>query len=224
MYGRTFDDRELNFEPSGGLLHDALVMQDRETDSYWSIITGDALAGEFRGSPLRELPIGVKMPFGQWVERHPDTLVLSVDGVEHDETDPYENYFSSEEGFRGHVASDARLATKTPVYGVRIAGESLAVVLDQVEGGATFDIGDRQLFLYRSIDAALFESTRAFSAGIGHIVRAGERWHHVPSGAVFDTVAGRFVSNSGSGPEPLDGFDTFWFHWSETHPGTRVLR
>jgi hypothetical protein len=54
-------------------LHSALVMQDKETDSYWSIMTGDSLA---------ELPLGVKSQWKDWVASHPDTVVLSVEGAD----------------------------------------------------------------------------------------------------------------------------------------------
>ena len=46
MYSREYQGRALNFEASGGLLNASLVMQDKETDTYWSIIEGKAIAGE----------------------------------------------------------------------------------------------------------------------------------------------------------------------------------
>lgn len=106
MYGREYDGKELRFEPSGGLIHSSLVMQDKETDTYWSLMEGRALAGELEGTPLVELPAGEKTTWGDWVARYPESLVLSVDGFEHDEIDPYENYFDSSEGFRGAEASN----------------------------------------------------------------------------------------------------------------------
>ena len=39
-------DEELNFEASGALLDASLVMRDRETDSWWSIMTSDAIGGD----------------------------------------------------------------------------------------------------------------------------------------------------------------------------------
>ena len=80
MYGREYGDQVLRFEASGGLLNASLVMRDKETDSFWSIMTGDALSGELKGTSLVELPYGEKVRFGEWVERYPDTLVLTVKG------------------------------------------------------------------------------------------------------------------------------------------------
>ena len=61
MYGREYAGRELRFEASGGLLNAALVMQDKETGSYWAIMEGESLAGDYAGTRLEELPLG-----GNW--------------------------------------------------------------------------------------------------------------------------------------------------------------
>jgi len=94
----------------------SLVMRDRETDSWWSIMTSDAIGGELNGADLVELPKGEKTTWKDWRQRHPDTLVLSVGGEEHVENNPYDNYFSSDSGFRDIAARDDRLETKAPVF------------------------------------------------------------------------------------------------------------
>jgi len=116
VYGRQYDGKDLRFEASGGLMHAALVMRDKETDSYWSIMTGDAIAGDLRGTRLEEWSLGEKAQWKDWVARHPNTLVLSVNGEEHVENNPYDNYFSSDSGFRDIAARDDRLETKAPVF------------------------------------------------------------------------------------------------------------
>ena len=78
MYDRNYAGKTLNFEPSGGLMNASLVMQDKQTDTYWSIMSGKVEAGELGGTALVELPVGEKMSWAEWVAKHPDTLVLSV--------------------------------------------------------------------------------------------------------------------------------------------------
>ena len=46
-------------------------------------------------------------------------------------------------------------------------------------------------------------------------------WYEASSGARFDPEAGGFAGKEAT---PLNGFDTFWFNWSMTHPNTRVLK
>ncbi len=73
MYDREYGDRELNFEASGALWQASLVMRDRETDSWWSIMTSAAIGGELDGTDLVELPYGEKTTWGKWRKRYPDT-------------------------------------------------------------------------------------------------------------------------------------------------------
>lgn len=212
----------MRFEPSGGLLQGSLVMQDKETDSYWSIMTGSSLAGSYSGTGLQELPLGVKTQWKDWVKAHPDTRILSVDGQEHVFSEGYDNYFNSEEGFRGLSATDKRLPTKAPVYTFHFDEQPYAVPFSAFEGGATFQIGEIRILLFRPADVAIFYSTHAFvTAGQGFEKRENG-WHDVASGARFDPESGRFEAAEG-GPQRLGGFDTFWYNWSLIHPGTTVL-
>jgi hypothetical protein len=223
VYGRRYGGRDLRFEASGGLLHASLVMRDKETDTYWSVITGDAIAGELAGTPLEELPLGEKTRWKDWVARHPDTVVLSVGGREHVEDNPYEGYFASPSGFRAVEARDRRLETKDPIFSFQMDGRRYAVPFEAFEGGAVFRAGDRELFLYRATDVEVFSSTRAFQGAEGDFVRRADGWHHLPSGARFDAKRGRFVGAPGAKVPKLEGFDTYWYVWSLTHPDTEVL-
>lgn len=202
-------------------MHASLVMQDKETDSYWSIITGDAVAGSFEGTRLEELPIGTKTQWKDWRARHPQTLVLSVDGAEHDDNNPYDTYFAADSSYRGKQASDRRLPTKAPIYAFLHGDRALAVEHAKIAGGASFEL-DRgvSVFLYRPPGAAMFASTLAFEAPAGSFEERDGRWYHA-SGA-------RFVPERGGFEPQVDldspgGFDTFWFNWSMTHPDTDLL-
>ncbi len=122
-------------------MHSSLVMQDMETDTYWAIMSGEAIAGEMKGTMLRELPIGEKMRWRDWAEKYPDTKVLSVEGREDVSRNPYDSYFRSRDGFRGQSAKDGRLKTKTPIFAFHYQGRSYAVPYKAFEGGKAFDLG-----------------------------------------------------------------------------------
>ena len=174
MYGRNYDGKDLRFEASGGLLHAALVMRDKETDSFWSIMTGDSIAGDFKGTRLEELPLGEKAQWQDWVALHPRTLVLSVEGREHVRSNPYDSYFGSDSGFRGLEASDARLGTKDPIYSFHLDGKPYAVPFEAFEEGAVFRVGEREVFLYRPRGVAIYYSTLAFQGAAGEFQRQAE--------------------------------------------------
>jgi len=223
VYGRSYEGKDLRFEASGGLLHAALVMRDKETDSYWSIMTGAAIAGELAGTPLEEWSLGEKAQWKDWVARHPDTVVLSVDGKEHIANNPYDNYFASDSGFREIAARDGRLETKDPIYSFQVGGKRYAVPFSAFEGGAVFRAGSRELFLYRPVRVEVYYSTLAFQGDPGTFRRGPDGWHHEPSGARFDPEKRGFGGGSGETVPKLEGFDTFWYMWSLTHPDTDVL-
>lgn len=225
VYGRRYDGRDLAFEPDGGLLNATLVVRDRETDSLWSILTGDAIEGDFQGTPLDQWPVGEKVQWREWRERHPDTLVLSVDGREHIRTNPYDMYFASGSPFRGIEAKDDRLASREPVYTFRVGDTRYAVPFSAFGGGAVFQAGARELFLYRAPGVDVHHSTLAFEAGEGGFAESEGVWSHSPSGARFDPAQGVFAGGAGGRPTParFEGLDTFWYMWSLTHPETRLL-
>jgi len=203
---------ELNFEASGALMKASLVMRDRETDSWWSIMTSQALAGEMEGAELVELPFGEKTTWGAWRAQHPETEILSVDGREHEPQDSYSDYFASDRTFRDLEIGDKRLPPKEPVYAFWLDGRPHAVAQKLAEGGRFFalDKGGR-VFLYREEGAAIFASTLGFLAP--------------EDGSGQDTTSSGYLEYlRGSGAQRLQGFDTFWYSWVAINQDTELLR
>ena len=198
-------------------------MQDRETDTYWSIMTGEAIAGEMAGTPLKELPVGEKIQWKDWVRKHPDTVVLSVGGKE-DTGNVYADYFRSDRGFRGIRAKDRRLNDKQPVYAFRLGSKEYAVRSETIEGGKAMAINGSTLFFYRPRNAHLFASTVAYQAHSGTFEKTEEGWIHHPSGAVFNPETGRFEREVPGNLTRLTGLDTYWFSWSLSNPETELIR
>jgi hypothetical protein len=221
LFDRRVGDRELRFEPSGVLMHGSIVMQDRETESFWPLLHGSSLYGPLLGQRLTRLPGAVKVRFGDWVREHPRTLVWSLHGREHLDLNPMVRYLASAYGYRGELAKDGRLATKEPVFGFERRGRHYAVAAADLEGGGRiFELAGEWVMLQRSPSAALQESTRAYVSARG-FVREGEAWVEAGTGARFDPARGVF---SGDPPPPvLEGFDTFWYVWSLNHPGSMLL-
>ena len=207
-------------------MHAALVMRDQETDTYWSIMTGDAIAGDLKGTRLEELPLGEKAQWKDWVARHPDTVVLSVGGQQHIESNPYDHYFASDSGFRGTSASDPRLDTKDAIYSFHLDGKPYAVPFTAYEDGAVFRVGRQDILLYRPRGVAIYYSTLAFRAPEGEFMRRASGWHHRSSGARLVAEGKAFTAPDGSqaAVSRVDGFDTFWYMWSLTNPSTEILK
>jgi hypothetical protein len=222
VYDRKYGDQTVNFEASGGLMNASLVMQDRETDTYWSIMMGEAIAGELAGNKLIELPVGKKMKWQEWVELHPDTLVLSVNGRQDVPFNPYRDYFTNGEGFGGAKAKDKRLDTKESIYAFQYGGKKYAVPFEVIKEGRVFELENGlNVFLYRSKKSDLFQSTAGFVSNGAGFKRTEDGWTEASTGSRYHEDKAEFVGGSVA---RLNGFDTFWYTWSLSNPETEILR
>ena len=75
MYSREIDGKEFTFGVSGKLIMNALVMYDRQTDSLWGQIIGEAIQGPMKGTTLEFIP-AIHTTWEDWKRLHPDTLAL----------------------------------------------------------------------------------------------------------------------------------------------------
>ncbi|HBY59073.1 MAG TPA: hypothetical protein DEH78_04585 [Solibacterales bacterium] len=99
-FDRRVKGRTHTFGVAGFLRHNDMVMYDRQTDSLWQQITGEAIVGTLTGVQLAPV-ISRVMPFGAFWKAHPKGQVLSRDtgyypgygqttylGYEHGNLDP----------------------------------------------------------------------------------------------------------------------------------------
>ena len=213
VYSREVDGEELTFEASGGLRDAALVMRDRETDSWWSIMSSDAIGGELQGAGLEELPVGEKVTWGEWRQRHPDTKVLSINGRQHETLDPYDDYFASERTFAGTSVEDRRLPAKEPIFAFRYQGRPHAVAHPTAEDGLLLELApgsESVLLFHRPVDAPLKASSQAWLVPRSLV---GSDIHQLRQPAAEGT----------DGISRVIGFDTFWYTWIAANPDTVVL-
>jgi hypothetical protein len=133
VYAREVDGQVLSFGVSGLLWNDNVLMYDRQSESLWSQVKREAVAGPRTGARLRVLPSTVTT-WEKWRRRHPETLVLTTDtGHRRDYTkDPYEDYYRSKRGmfsvFRGGPGEKA----KELVVGVELDGVARAYPVSHV--------------------------------------------------------------------------------------------
>ncbi len=191
-------------------------MRDRETDSWWSIMTSKAIGGPLDKADLRELPYGEKAQWEDWVRRHPNTLVLSVDGREHDDTNPYDNYFGSDGTFRDLEIDDHRLKPKEPIFAFWLGDRPVAVPHRAFARGKAFKVDgleDRKVVLYRPAGASMFLSTRAYLVDLSHL----------HSGKKIRDLLPAEIGLQPPGFEAVPGIDTFWYNWVAVHADTLLL-
>jgi hypothetical protein len=123
-FERTVDGQILRFGVSGLLRNSDLVMWDRQTESLWQQITGEAIVGELAGTQLRFVPSSI-VRWSEFRERFPGGTVLA--GEEGSSrrygSNPYDFYDSSSRPFLFGGELDDRFPAMERVVGVIASDE-----------------------------------------------------------------------------------------------------
>jgi hypothetical protein len=228
VYGREVEDKEFTFGVSGKLIRNVLVMYDRETNSYWSQLLGEAVDGEMVGAKLTFLPSWF-MTWEEWKKLHPDTVAMDKNG-RRGSRDTYDSYYASDSaGVIGRSNSDDRLGTKEFVIGVELEDASVAypfsvlsrepLINDSVAGKDLLVAFDRQggagVVFARTVDGrSLTFSQNEDQATITDI----------ETGSTWDKMIGKAVSGQlkGTELERVKSVASFWFGWVDFHPDTII--
>jgi hypothetical protein len=131
VYSRTVDGQEHTFGVSGRLYKSNVLLYDHQTESLWSQLMDQAIAGPAAGQNLRVLPSS-RVKWKTWQRRNPSTKVLSDDtGFYRDYSiDPYEGYYRI--GSLMFPVGDVRqdMSAKELVLGIEIDNHAKAYRMD----------------------------------------------------------------------------------------------
>ncbi len=245
-FERRVDGRVLSFGTSGMLYADNLVMYDRQTESLWPQLTGQAAIGVLTGTQLTAIPIGV-VAWADFRDANPDSLVLSRDtGFDRPYgQNPYLGYDDPDGELLFEVPGrpDTRLPGKERVVGISHAGSSVAVVRDSLAEASPWEVtvGERELVLMHKPGqaSALDADTVSGGTDVGTVavyvpMVDGRRLHfHAAGGEGFWDRETRsrwnILGQATGGPlkgaqlRPYRHLDTFWFAWATFHPNTELL-
>jgi hypothetical protein len=75
-----------------GMDHFNAMFEDKTSHSWWRQVTGEAIAGKFKGTVLPEFP-STQTTLSKWIELHPETFIMQPDTkfkVEYDSMKTYE--------------------------------------------------------------------------------------------------------------------------------------
>ncbi len=125
-YIRKMKDELLILGVSGLLLNSALVLYDRESNSLISQVWSKGIVGQYSGKKLDQLPL-VQTKLRNWIEKYPDTKILSKKtGFPKREKmygkDHYSEYKTSEQIHFPVNKKDDLLHPKELVYIIEIEG------------------------------------------------------------------------------------------------------
>jgi len=159
-YRSALGDRRLSFGVSGLIHQSNFLLYDRETESLWSQLRGDALAGPLSGSELERLRIRQE-PMAVWAHRHPGTRVLArpePDRIDYRHS-PYSRYWVSEKIPFAVDAEDRRYHPKEVVLGVVAGGVArayLGSILTAAGGRIVDEFEGRKLRVAYDTETATF--------------------------------------------------------------------
>jgi hypothetical protein len=133
VYSRKITGRELTFGVSGLLYRANVLMYDHQTESLWSQVRRQAVAGTLAGAKLEVIP-STLTTWKKWRALHPDSQVLSTDtGYNRDyNQDPYQSYYESSGSsfFSFFKSGQRRNEAKLLVAGVSVDGMVRAYPVD----------------------------------------------------------------------------------------------
>ena len=226
MYSRVIDGEEYTFGVSGKLIMNVLVMYDRQTESLWSQLLGEAVEGELQGTKLEFLP-SLQTTWEDWKTQNPDTLALRK-GY-YGARDPYDSYYTSDRtGVIEQAVQDERLYVKEFVVGVEVNGEPVAFpfsvlnsepIINHEAGGepilVVFNAETGTGVVYeREVDGR----TLTFSQVKGTTVtdaETGTQWNGLTGEALEGPLTGETLTR-------VKSTSSFWFGWNDWYPNSEI--
>lgn len=127
-FSREVKGRDLTFGTTGNLRRSDLVMWDRQTESWWQQIGGEAMVGELTGAKLRRIDSQV-LSWRDFKLRYQSGAVLSRNtGYRRDYgKTPYQGYDSPESPPFGQGKPDERLPPKERVAAISRGEETVVI-------------------------------------------------------------------------------------------------
>jgi hypothetical protein len=135
VYDPLVSGQQLTFGVTGKLYNSTVVLYDRQTQSLWSQVTRQAIAGPSTGMKLEMIP-SLTTTWRYWNTLHPETRVLSSNtGFRRDyNQNPYDAYYASDQLlFPVPKNVKSKLRNKERVIGLEMNGVSKAYAFSRLK-------------------------------------------------------------------------------------------
>ena len=195
-------------------------MQDLETKSLWSQISGECIQGEMEGTKLKQVPFS-HTTFDAFKNKYPNGKLLrkpanSPSGSSY-------NFYSADKdrlGIFGRVDNFERLAGKDKVYGIRLGDREIAISKKYLEqkGYAIVEHNNRHVYVKyekstESVSARLYPEDIKLIPD-GKLVKIFIRGPSPMGGTVDEIISG----------EALPIISAYWFAWVSFFPETELIK
>ena len=245
VFDRKLDGVTYDFGTSGNLRNSDLIMWDRQTESWWQQLTGEAIVGELTGKVLTFLPAQI-VSWEDFKAANADGKVLSMDtGFSRSYgTNPYTGYDRVDNPpFLLLDEPDGRLPPKERVVAVTVGDVDVSFpfsVLER-EGVVNYSVNgqDMTVFFKAGTVSALDRSSIRESRDVGatgvfvpsvdgqklSFRRDGEDIVDNETGSVWN-ILGEAVDGplTGKTLTPIVHANHFWFAWGAFKPDTLIYQ
>ena len=232
MYSTEINGETTEFGTSGMLYRSNKLMYDRATETLWHQFRGEPVVGPLAGTGIRlEILPNVLTTWGEWLEEHPDTTVISNDtGVY-----PADSYQPEWDMSSIYFSYRSDPGTMFPVAGI---GESLPIkeqVFGLVFGDAARAYARPALMqagvLNDSVGSQDVVIVAVQGGGIRAFDRQGLQFDAAPDGQLRDSDSQLWhvTEDALVNIEDLDrtlprlpSRDAYWFGWQSFYPHTEL--
>jgi len=228
VYDASYNGEKHELGTSGFLYRSNKLMYDKATQSLWSTIQGRPVVGPLIDSEieLKTLPVETTT-YGAWLNKHPNTEVLSLETGHqrnYDEGEAYKNYYADDALMFPTPIQDNRLANKARVFIPRaeeFKEEPLALSVDYLKkkGLHQDQIGKQNILVLTErngasrVYAISEQKFKSYKRGMLSD-QDGTKWE------VSDTA---IISPYGDRFQRLPAHEVFWFAWVNVYPKTRII-
>jgi len=241
-FKRTLDGTVYDFGVSGKLRNSDLVMWDRQTESWWQQLTGEAIVGEMVGAQLAFIPTQL-VSFRDFKTAFPDAQVLSQNtGFSRPYgKNPYRGYDTDQQPFLFADIPDSRLQAVDRVVTVTngdIAKAYPYKILAQKNVVAD-TVGEQDLVVFweAGTTSALDKASIADSRDVGSVTVYdpnlnglkltftwnGESFVDDQTNSTWN-IFGQAIAGELAGQQltPVLHTSQFWFAWAAFRPDTEI--
>ncbi|MCB9137119.1 MAG: DUF3179 domain-containing protein [Caldilineaceae bacterium] len=245
VFERRLNGMTLDFGTTGKLRNSDLIMYDRQTESWWQQVTGEAIVGELTGAQLTFLPAQV-LSFSDLAAVYPQAQVLArpASGRRYGDN-PYEKYDSTTDCpflYAGEL--DDRLPVTERVVGVELDGTAVAYpfAAAAARGVINDQIGKTPIVVFHKEGTASALDARVIAQGrdVGSTGVFDRRvdgqtltFRANEDGTFTDAETGSAWTITGEATDgPLQGktlkmisaFEHFWFAWNAFFPRSEIYQ
>ena len=230
VFDRTFEGRVLEFQVSGFLYRNNLVMVDRQTNTYWDQLVGQGIRDVHSRDHLTTLPSAMTS-WAEWKERYPNTTVLSAErmGRVEEVIDPYVSYYESGiAGIFGDENVNEALPAKSLVGGLITGKVARAYPLATIVAERAINDTLDDIPVLVVLDPE-FQTGFAFGREVDGLVLTFQLTEQNElidneTGSMWSIATGEAVSGEMMGAElpAIPITIGFWFSWQGIHPDTEI--